>query len=125
MKDKYELTLSSFPKAVVYQPAGNIMAYPTPSGEPGVLAFRNEEEATAFVAMLSSSGKVSGPCKVVNVGVQGWLSLGDFLGVKHVAIAVGIQTGKTKIGIVPLADLLKAAREYVSGHSEKDQGGVG
>ena len=118
MNNKYELTLSSFPKVVVYQPAGNIMAYPTRSGEPAVLAFRSEEEATDFISVLSSCGKISEPCKAVNVGVRGWLTFGESLGVKHVAVVVGTRQAGLKVGIVPLNQLLEAAREYPSGHSE-------
>lgn len=125
MSDKYELTISSFPKVVVYQPSGNIMAYPTPSGEPAVLAFRSEDEASAFLEVLSSSDKVTEPCKVVNVGVRGWLSFGESLGVTHVAIVVGIKNGGRKIGIVPLAKLLEAAKEYAAGPSERGHDGAG
>jgi hypothetical protein len=125
MHDKYELTLSTFPKVIVYQPAGNIMAYPTPSGEAAILAFRNEAEANAFVEVLSASGKVSGPCRVVNLGVSGWLSFGESLGVRHVAIVVGIQNGGRKIGVVPMEELLEAAREYAPDHSRRGQDGAG
>jgi len=59
MNDKYKLTLSSFPKTVVYQAAGNIMAHPTPSGEPAVLAFQSVDQATTFIGALASSGKAS------------------------------------------------------------------
>lgn len=124
MSAKYELTLSSFPQVVVLQADSNIMAYPTPSG-PAVLVFRNDEEATAFIDVLSSTGKVTGPCKIVNVGVRGWLSFGESLGVKHVAIVVANQDGGQKIGIVPLAELLAAAREYAAGHSVRGQDGEG
>jgi hypothetical protein len=123
VNNKYELTLSSFPKVVVYQPAGNIMAYPTRSGEPAVLAFRSEEEATDFISVLSASGKVSEPCKVVNVGIRGWLTFGESLGVKHVAVVVGTRQDELKVGIVPLNQLLEAARKYTSSHSEQGQDG--
>ena len=119
MTDKYELTLTSFPKFVAYQPAGNIMAYPTSSGEPAVLAFRNEEEATEFLSVLSSSVKVSEPCKVVNVGVRGWLTFGESLGVENVAVVVGTRRDGMKVGMVPLEQLLEAAREYVEQDQER------
>ena len=125
MNNKYELTLTSFPKVVVYQPAGNIMAYPTRSGEPAVLAFRSEEEATDFISVLSSSGKVSEPCKVVNVGVRGWLTFGESLGVKHVAVVVGTRQDGMKVGVVPLDELLEAAREYAAGLADQGEEGPG
>lgn len=121
--DKYELTLASFPKAVVYEPAGNIMAVPTPSGEPAVLAFLSVDQASAFIGGLASSGKVSEPCRVVSVGVRDWIPFAESLisaGVKHVAVA---QEVGVKMAVVPLADLLEAAKEFASGVSESQQGG--
>ncbi len=125
MNNKYQLTPASFPKFVAYQPAGTIMAYPTRSGEPAVLAFRSEEEATDFISVLSASGKVSEPCKVVNVGIRGWLTFGESLGIKHVAVVVGTRKDGMKVGIVPLEQLLEAAREYASSLSERSQDGAG
>ncbi len=123
MNNKYELTLASFPRAVVFRPDGNIMAHPTPSGEPAVLTFLSVKQATEFIGGLSSSGKVSGPCRVVSVGVRDWIPFAESLlaaGVKYIAVAQEIGV---KIAVVPLADLLEAAKEFASGLSKPGQGG--
>lgn len=100
------------------------MAYPTAAGSPAVLAFRNVDEANAFIDMLSASGKVSGPCKVVNVGIRGWLSFGDSLGVKHVALVVGTGPG-LKVGVMALDDVLAAARADASSADERGEEATG
>ena len=126
LEGKYELTLATLPKAVVYQPGGSVMSHRTPSGEPAVLAFLSVDQASAFIAGLSSSQQVSEPCKVVSVGVGDWILFAESLlaaGVKHVAVAQGVGV---KMAVVPLADLLAAAREFASGVSEPGQdGGTG
>src|SRR3954468_11471876 len=125
MTDRYELTIASFPQVIAYQAGGTVLGYPPPSGAPAVLAFLTVEAATDFIDVLSASGKVTGACRVVNVGIRGWLSIGDSLGVTHVAIVVGTQNGGRKIGIVPLAALLEAAKEYAAGPSEQGQDRAG
>ena len=126
LEGKYELTLATLPKAVVYQPGGSVMSHRTPSGEPAVLAFLSVDQASAFIAGLSSSGKVSEPCKVVSVGFRDWIAFSESFiaaGVKHIAVA---QVGGVKMAVVPLADLLAAAKEFASGVSEPGQdGGTG
>ena len=96
------------------------MAHSTPSGEPAVLAFLSVDQAIAFIGALSSSDKVS-ECKVVSVGVRDWISFAESLlaaGVKHVAVAQGVGS---KMAVVPLADVLEAAMEFVSGLSDPAQ----
>jgi hypothetical protein len=83
INNKYELTLSTFPKAVVYQ--------------------------------------------VVSVGLRDWIPFAESLiaaGVKHVTVA---QAVGVKMAVVPLADLLEAAREFASGLSKpgRDEGAGG
>jgi len=123
--DKYELTPASFPKAVVYRPTGDILAHPTPSGEPAVMAFQSVQQAADFVAGFVRSGKLPQPGRVIAVDVPGWIDLARTLlggGVRYAAVLVSDQ-GDDKIAVVSLAELLEAAREFAAGPDERQRGG--
>ena len=67
---------------------------------------------------LASSGKVSGPCRAVSVGVRDWIPFAESLltaGVKHVVVA---QEVGVKIAVVPVTDLLQVAKDFASGLAE-------
>jgi hypothetical protein len=117
---QYELTPVSFPKAIVYRATGDILAHPTPFGEPGVMAFQSVQQAADFVALLVRSGKLPQPGRVIAVDVPGWIDLAGTLldgGIQYVAIVVGDQ-GDDKMAVVPLVELLKAARDFTAAPDE-------
>ena len=120
---KYELTHGTFPRAIVYRATGDILAHPPPSGQPGVMAFQSVEQAADFVARLVRSGKLPQPGRVITVDVPGWIDLAETLldgGVRFAAVVLGDQ-GDDQIAVVPLVELLEAAREFGAGAGEQER----
>lgn len=120
---KYELTHGTFPRAIVYRATGDILAHPTPSGEPGVMAFQSVQQAANFIEGLVKSGKLPEPGKVIAVDVPGWIDLAETLldgGVRFVAVVMGDQSDD-RIAVVPLVELLEAAREFGAGAGEQER----